>query len=1112
MKMYRLLLVFICLLASAQLYAQKEPTITLSLKNVPLETVITQIKKQTGIQIFYDLDILKKAGRVSITVKEANLRTALNQCLLNTPVGYNLVGGKIVVLIDKTQPKDDDGKPAINMNAFSKGTVHGFVYNTQGQGLANANVIIKRSHQGTITNAKGEFILENVRTNDTLSISYIGYKRQEMAVSLQTEFSIYMKEADNELDAVMVQAYGTTTKRLSVGEITQINAAQLEKQPVTNVLLALQGMVPGMIVSPTSGFSGAPVKVEIRGRNSIANVPSDPLYVIDGVPLIIPNLGLAFSGDYANGSAGLIQSGLSFSKGQSPLYSLNMQDIESVSVLVDGAATARYGSRAGNGVIMITTKKGKQGTTQFTVDVDRSVDRAIGHWDMLNTSQYLQMRREAFSNDGITPTIENAPDLILWDANRNTDWQKELWQSNISTGVSTSLSGGNNITTFRLGASYSAIQNMSALSNQNKNDKGGLNFNLGYKSLNQKLSLSFTATYAYTTTNQVFVGGATTLPPNLPPIFDEEGNLNYGPFNYSPGSGIIFPFSGLLSPSTASTYTLSSGMTIAYKIVKGLDFNISMGYNNSSAKNKFFQPIAAQNPIDYPLGTAIFGNNGNIGYNVNPFVAYSGYIGKGNLKISMGATLNNTTAEGYTLMGAGYSGDELLKSINNAPFKTITQRYLQNKYIDVNANINYNWERKYIIELTGNRSGSSSFGPGKQFGNFWSAGVNWFPLEEKWLKGVIPTWISLIKLNSNYGITGLSGGDYKYLSQWSSGSASPLYYYNGNLPLVPINAVNQDYHWQSVKKLSASLSLGFLEDKFNLSASVYKNNCDNQLTNLPTPQFTGFNSVFGNSAANLQNTGVTASLSGNIITEKDFSWSASFNISRNRNKLLAYPGIEYTADYSRIRIGESMSAMYLLHYLGVDPQTGRRAFQDYNNDGKISNYAPGTPPGLGTDDRRIVVDLSPEFNGGAVTDLNYKNLAVSLGFTFEKRIVQRAYTGGSPGAVGNVPVTAFSNYWKRPGDIAINPILTTNPGVSESLFGSSDGGYTDGSYLRLSNISARYYLAEKFAQKLGAKQLSVSLNVQNIFTLTKYDGIDPQLPFGEYPQPRTFNFRLSITL
>lgn len=1105
MKMYRLLLVFICLLASAQVFAQKEPTITLSLKNVPLETVITQIKKQTGIQIFYDLDILKKAGRVSITVKGANLRTTLNQCLLNTQVGYNLVGGKIVVLIDKTQPKDDDGKPAINMNVFSKGTVHGFVYNTQGQGLANANVIIKRSHQGTITNAKGEFILENVRTNDTLSISYIGYKRQEMAVSLQTEFSIYMKEADNELDAVMVQAYGTTTKRLSVGEITQISGEQLAKQPVNNVLLSLQGMVPGMLVTPTSGYAGAPVRVEIRGRNSIASVPSDPLYVIDGIPIVMPGFKQTNRESYETGSAGVIQNGISFSGGQSPLFGLNMRDIESVTILSDAAATARYGARAGNGVILINTKKGKAGSTQFNIDVDRSVNRAIGYWDMLNTEQYLQMRREALSNDGINPAI--AADLSIWDTNRYVDWQKELWNAKSNTNVSTSLSGGNNVLTFRIGGAYSSIQDASPLIDQNKNQTANLNLSLGYKSLNQKLTVSLTAGYIYTNTNQIQIPQTITLAPNLPTIFDEKGNLNYGPFNH-PGSEVAFPFAGLLQPAKARAYSLSSGIIMGYNIVKGLDANIAIGYTNLSAQNKLTMPIASQNPLDFPLGLVIFGYNGNVSYNVNPSLTYSGYIGKGNLGISIVGTLNNTAAEGHSISGSGYAGDELLKSITYAPDQSVTENYLQNKYIDINGSINYSWESKYVIEFNGNRSGSSSFGPGRRFGNFWSAGANWFPLEEKWLKGVIPAWISLIKLSGNYGVIGKSGGDYKYLTQWSPGlSYNPYYFYNGNLPLIPINAVNQDYRWQTVKKLTGSIAVGVMDNRINLNLAIYRDNCDNQLTHLPTPFFTGFDGVQGNSNANVQNTGTTLSLRADVIRAKDFSWSASFNIGRNRNKLLAYPGIEFTPDYSRLVIGKSLGTIYRFHYLGVDPQTGHRAYQDYNNDGRISTS--NDAPGSGMDDRYIELDFTPKFSGGAGTSVRYKNLSFDLVFSFQKAIAPRAYTE-TPGGMKNVPASALKNYWKKPGDIAINPVLSTLD--NDYNFGNSDGAITDASYLRLSNISGSYSLPDKFARKMGVKGLSFGISIQNIFTLTKYDGIDPQVSFGRMPQPRTFDGRLSITL
>ncbi|MDR6786115.1 TonB-linked SusC/RagA family outer membrane protein [Pedobacter africanus] len=1101
MRIFRLLMV--CLLLHVKLYAQQTKSITISVKDVSIETVLSQVKKQTGVSFFYKKEVLKAVGKITIDAKNVTLKTVLDHCFQDTPLGYTIVGNIVTIGIKNERKSEKERK-----DNFSQHTVQGIVFGPRGERLSGANVIIKRSHLGTSTNTKGEFTLKNVYSNDTLSISYIGYTRLEVPVAMQTEFNISMKVAENALDAVMVQAYGTTTKRMSVGEITQISGAELAKQPVTNVLLALQGKVPGMLVTPTSGVSGAPVRIEIRGRNSIANVPSEPLYVIDGIPIVIPEFkGSGSRNTYESGSAGVIQTGLPYSAGQSPLFGLNMQDIESVSILSDAAATARYGARAGNGVILITTKKGKAGAAQFNINVDRSVNKVIGHWDMLNTSQYLQMRREALQNDGVS--LATAPDLVLWDTTRNVDWQKELWKANSSTKVSTSLSGGSNLTTFSLSANYEAIQDVSALSDQNKNQTASVGLSLSHSSLNQKLTISVNGRYTYTNTNEVSIGGTPNMAPNLPPIFDEKGNLNYGAFRY-PGAQGSFPFAGLFQPGNANTYSLSGGMNIGYKPIKGLDIGLALGYGYLSAKNKYFFTIASYDPIDSPLGTAYFGNNGNISYNVNPMLTYSRYIGKGNFRISLAGTLNNATADGTTLIGSGYKGDELLKSINHAPNKMITEYYAQNKYIDVNGSVNYNWESKYVIEFNGNRSGSSSFGPGRRFGNFWSAGANWFPLEEKWLKGVAPKWLSLIKFSGNYGIIGKSGGDYQYLSQWSSGPPHmPYYSYNGNLPLIPLNPVNQDYRWQTVTKRSASLTLGFLEDRFNLELTAYKDNCDNQLTALPTPMFTGFLTVQGNSAANVQNTGITANLNTNIINTKNFSWSASFNISRNRNKLLSYPGIEYTGDYTNLEIGKSLNTSYLLHYLGVDPQTGVRVYEDYNNDGKIG-FGPRSSPGSGMDDRYLEFDRSPKFNGGANTSLRYKNLSLDLMFSFQKMIATRAYTG-TPGAfMQNVPVSALDNYWKKPGDIAVYPRLTEN--IVDSNFILSDGSITDASFLRLNTIAIAYSLSEGFARKLGIKGLSFGLNIQNIFTLTKYEGIDPQLPFGSFPQPRTFNGRLAITL
>jgi TonB-linked SusC/RagA family outer membrane protein len=1110
MRIYKLLLIFICLLTSVTLRAQQTPTITLSLKDVPLETVLSHLKKQVGVTFVYNGEMLKKIGKISVSVEKADLQTVLRQIFRNSTFRY-VIEGNIVVLTNK---KDASGNNKIDSTFFSQGIVQGFVYDTRQEGLNGATVVIKRSRQGTITGAKGEFKLDNVRTNDTLVVSYIGYKTQYTPVSGKKYLYPVLNETNNELDQVVVQAYGTTTKRLAVGSIVQINAKDIENQPVTNPILALQGQVPGMLITPTSGFSGGNVKLEIRGRNRIADAPTDPLYIIDGVPLITPSLTNSSGqnyGSYQGGSNGFQQSGMSGSRGgQSPFFSLNPADIESITILKDAAATAMYGSRAGNGVILITTKKGKPGATTFSMGVDRSMNKTIGQWDMLNTSQYLQMRREALSNDGLIPTIANAPDLMLWDNARYTNWQKELYQNTNNTGVNASLSGGSNQLTFRLSSSYVAIQDLSALTNTNKNQKATVDLNLGYRSANQKLSLSLTASYGYTNTYRVGIGGSSTLPPNAPPIFDEKGNLNYTEWNAA-GIGGGYPFATLFQPTTANSYFLNSGLNIGYHLIAGLNISASLGYNNAQFNNNFTSSIASQNPDYRPTGMASFGNNGNIGVSFSPQVTYDRQISKGKLQALIGATMNNATAQGTTTTGQGYTSDYLLKSINNAPYKQFYQSFSENKYLDVHGRLNYSWEDKYVIELTGNRDGSSDFGPGRQFANFWSAGANWIASEEKWLRKPLPTWISLIKFSGTIGTTGNSGGAYQYLSQWATSTAqggTPLYSYNSSVPFIPIHAVNQNYHWETNRKINVSLELGFLNDRFTLHMGWYKNRTNDQLTELPTAAFTGFTTVKGNSLADVQNTGIESGLNARIIDNKDFSWSASFNISHNANKLLAFPGIQYTPYYTQNVIGKSLNTLYLLHYLGIDPKTGQRAYEDFNHDGIITTIR-NSAPGTGLDDGRIAIDPTPTFYGGATTYLRYKKLTLGLLFNFQKKITPAAYTG-IPGAMQNVPVTAINNAWQKPGDIAVNPSFTTNIS-SNSNFGYSDGIYTDGSFIRLQNINFACELPEKLAKAVGATRLSLAVSMQNILTFTKYNGVDPDASFGGQPQAKVINGKIAFT-
>jgi len=1110
MKIFRLLLLFICLLTNVKLFAQQQQTITLSLKNAPLETVLAQIKKQTGISFFYNKDIISIAGKITVQAEKKDLQTVLNLCFKNTPVTYAVVNN-IVVLVNKNAKKNADGTPELANDLFTQITVHGFVYNTQGVRLNGANVIIKRSHLGTTTSANGEFTLSGVRTTDTLRISFIGYDAQRVLAS-DGEFSIQLKETKNELDAVEVQAYGNTTKRLAIGEISQVNALDIERQPISNPMLALKGLVPGVLITPTSGYSNAPVRVEIRGRNSIDPTSvSDPLYIIDGVPLIQANIGLQ-QGGYQTGSTGLQQAGVSFSGGQSPFAMLNPNDIESITVLKDAAATAMYGSRAGNGVIIITTKKGKAGKTQFEASAGQMINRVIGQYAMLNTTQYLQMRREALRNDGLSPTVANAPDIALWDTTRNIDWQKQLWKSAISSHIQATLSGGSELSTFRISGSYVSGQDVSPLANENTNKSANVSFNFNHHSLNQKLSVGFTATYGYTAANQISVGGASTLAPDLPPIFDKNGNLNYASWNAA-GIGTSFPFGGLLQPSISSSDLLNSSLNVGYQIINGLKVNVIMGYNLGLNNNSLTTTIASQDPINNPSASAYFGNSRTDGWNITPQVDYSRQIGRGKLTALMGANLNNTTATGITTSAFGYTSDLLTKSVNNAPLVSSYQNYSQSKYVDLHGRLNYNWEDKYIIEVSGNRDGSSNFGPGRQFGNFGVAGASWIASEEKWLKKALPAWVSLVKFNASYGTTGQYPNiAYQYLSQWASstyGGGTPFYSYNGIVPQVPIHAVNQDYQWETDKQLNIAMDLGFLEDRLTMHAAVYRKRSDNQLASLPTPVFTGFANVEGNSKADVQNSGVEVNLNARLVDAKDFSWSAALAFSHNENKLLAFPGIQYTPYYTTLKIGKSLNTVYLLHYLGIDPQTGQRGYEDFLKNGTIS-LGYNTPPGVG-DDRGVAIDLSPKFESSLVNNFIYKGFNLVFQFSYRKMMAISPYT--QTGGIFNInmPLSVFNNSWQKPGDISPNPRFSTSQGNSDGYFPNSDGAYTDGSYLRLQNVAFGYALPEKMAKKVGMQGIRLMVSMENVFTISKYPGIDPELPFGSQPQAKTFNGQVTLT-
>lgn len=1107
------LLCIACLHLSAKAVSQK---ITLKEKNVPLKAVLSKIERQSGYLLFYDDNLLDDVSKITIDVTDVSIEKALDESLKGASLTYRIVEKNVVIKRKEVLYPYLPFSPSAEDSTI---TITGFVSNEAGKPLPGATIKVRGMNRGAYSDANGRFALKNVLPKEMLVITCIGHLPEDVSAGKGGVLEIKLKEYAGNLDETVVIAYGTTTKRYATGNITSIKAADIEKQVVQNPLMALQGRVPGLVINQQSGHEHGPIRVEIRGRNSVNPMfTSDPLYIIDGVPLTILDLGATNQQreGFSAVSRGIDQSGVAPNGGQNPLYNMNPADIESIEVLKDADATAIYGSRGANGVIIITTKKGKPGKTSFDLNYSQGVSFVTRKWDMLNTEEYIAMRREAFKNDGLTPSRivgspGYAPDLLISDTTRYTDWQKYVWGNTGSwTQAQASISGGTSQTSFRVAGTYNRSTDITTRSGANQ--RGALSFNISNQSPDQRFKMTFTGNYTYTDVNIIntISSGVNQLLPNAPAPFDKDGNLNYKEWRTV---GSAYPFAGLLNPFTTKTNVLQSNLQLSYNVYRGFTAKVSVGYNNTVNEQLSLSTIASKDPIAIPkpTGSAVFGNNKVNNWIIEPQLEYSGVVfGKGRLTALAGGTLQSNKTNGIRVNGDGYTNDALLGSITNAVTITSSENLGQYKYAGAFARINLRWANRYILSLNGRRDGSSRFGPGNQFGNFGSVAGAWILSEEPWLAKVLPAAVSFIKLRGSYGITGSDAvRDYQFGSQW--GNLEPrLLPYNGIAPLLPQIQPNPDFHWQVNRKMEGALDMAFFKDRLSLSVAYYRNRCNNQLVSYPTPIYTGFSSVVANLPADVLNAGWEGTVNAAIINGKKFSWRADFNISTNNNKLLDYPNIEKSPYYDKYIIGKPLNIYYAYHLKGVDPATGKYEFEDYNKDGVVKRVN-GIPPGTGADDRYIRLITTPKFFGGLNNQFTFKNWQFT---TFMEFVRKQSFNAVSsvPGKMANISRQEYESRWLNPGHASEGPALTTINNFSYMLFTASDGYFTDASFIRIKTVALSYSLPDLMARKIRMNRVAINMNAQNLFTITKYKGIDPDVTtIGSMPPVRTITAGLSCS-
>lgn len=1074
MKLVFLLLTTVFLHAYAGTSAQ---VVTLTGKNIPFRQVMEEVKKQSGYVILTTRKLLDEARPVSLSVHDMPLRDFLNLVLKDQPLQYR-ISDKTILLTrkDKDEPVPGIQQPPIDTTALVIiPVVSGIITDSAGVPIMGATIRIKAAKTAAVSDKDGKFLLTSMNRKAVLLISSVGYENREVAVSAGV-LTVRMKRAVTRLDETVVLAYGATTKRLNTGSVAKVTSEEISMNPVGNLLLALAGRATGLSISQFSGLSGGDVFFQVRGQNSLTanQYTSAPLVIIDGVPY--PNTPISHPGvtGVDNLVAGYSQNGLG-----SPLYNLNPRDIESIEILKDADATAIYGSRAANGVLLITTKKGKQGKSQFDVNVSTGVSLDARRIDLLTTPEYLALRREAFKNAGMTPTPAYAIDLFKWDTTRNTDWQKELLGHTAqATDVNVSMSGGAGGTSFLVSGNYHTENTI--FPDRRGSNKAGAHVSLNHTSGNGRFHMALSGMVNTTSTNLPggsFGMAAFTAPPNWQ-VYDTAGNFNWE----WPGNN---PYASMKSVYSNSTFSLTSNLDIGYTILTGLSANVGIGYTRLQADQQYIQPKVASDPTFSQPSYNLLNISRNQTLNVEPMLEYTRDIAGGKLNVLAGGTIMKTRAEiPLQVWAQGFASDAYLNNIALASTYRVSTGYTAYQYASFFGRANYNWDDKYIVNGSFRRDGSSRFGVNRRFGNFGAIGAAWLFSNEGFARKL--SVLSFGKLRGSIGWVGSDNvSNYKFLSTYSPTSS-----YASSPGVTPTQLENPNFGWEATSKLEGALELGFFKDRILLTASWYRNRSGNQLVSYPVSAQTGFPSYTANlTSAVVQNKGWEFELNTTNVQTKNFKWSTSFNLSLNRNKLLKFDGIEQTSYASSMMVGKPLNSIYAVHFTGVDA-SGKPTYQDANKDGRI-DFVSGLAA-YGTGDRQYIGNTNPAAFGGFSNTISWKKFQLNLLFSYTLGLKKQNFLGivPQPGTMLNVPRKVVESFRALGLDKNfIQPFLSF-----DKLYYTyySDALYMNASFIRLNNVSFSYSLAGNTLKKLHMAGARVYLQAQNLFVISNYDGFDPE--------------------
>ncbi|GEP94591.1 SusC/RagA family TonB-linked outer membrane protein [Chitinophaga cymbidii] len=1114
--------------ASAKSVAQK---ITFSFRQATLETVFSEIEKQAGIRFLYNDDVVHNAGPVTLQVKEAAIDDVMQLLTRGRELNYRMVAGTIVVL-----------RNGASATAVADSSITGTVKGPDGSPLPGASVSIKsKPGTGVITDANGRFKL-NAGRNATLVVSYVGMQSKEIALNGKTSLHILLEQSDSKLNEVLVVGYGTVTRKDLTGSVASVNMEDLNKAPVASFTEALAGRVAGVQVNSADGQPGVEQNIVIRGANSLTQ-NNAPLYVVDGFP--IEDIQAA---------------------------ALNNEDIESINILKDASATAIYGARAANGVVVITTRKGKTGKPVINFSTSQGFQSIRKKMDMMDPYEFVEYNYElkpAVTDQrylsGYGRTLEDYRGVA------GLDWQQEILANTpITSMYNLSMRGGNADTKYTLsGALF---------------DQDGILRNSGYKryqgrlGIDQKISSKVKAGVSINYSH---------IARNGQPVAQPESNTNqstallYRVWGYRPVAGA--PINLLEEETDEEALTnneirlnpvitndnefrrnkLTDIIANAYleiAITPQLTFRTTGGLNNRLQRSEaFFNSKTTQGSPKNPMNTrgqwgSVITTQRNIWNNENTLTYDRKFANGHRMNVIGGFSMQGITGGSNGSAATLVPNEELgIDGLDEGVPYSVTANSTRSALVSLFARANYNIGSRFLFTATIRGDGSSRFSSGNKWGYFPSGAFAWNLGEENFIRDL--GFVSSAKVRTSYGVTGNNRvSDFAYLASllmpvryaYSFGNGTPT---NG---VIPGDAGNAGLRWESTRQTDLGIDIGLFKERINLTVDLYRKNTVDLLLNADVPFTTGYGKAFRN-IGEIRNEGLEIALNTVNIRTKKFSWESSFNISFNRNRIEAlnadqqnlFGFVTVFTQYNNAalylsQVGQPAGMFYGYIYDGVYQyddfiknndsytlrsdrpdngndrstiQPGDIKYRDLNGDGTVDSY-----------DQAIIGNGIPLHVGGFTNNFTWRNFQLNtlLQWSYGNNIynANRLFFEGNSLLISDLnQYKSYTNRWSPE-----NPTNANFRAGGQGPAGRhSSRVLEDGSYLRLKTVSLGYNVPAKVIRRLHLRALNVNVAAQNLITWTNYSGMDPEVSvrhsvltpgfdYSAYPHARTIVFGLKATL